>query len=59
MTPDAEVLQWFDEGFLTWDQDYVYTNDGAATYEVSEDGKTFTFKIRDNVNWHDGNAGYS
>lgn len=52
--PDAEVLSWFDEGLLTWDSSYVYTNDGAATYEVAEDGRTFTFTIRDNVNWHDG-----
>lgn len=48
------MLNWFDEGLLTWDKSYVYTNDGAATYEVSEDGKTFTLTIRDNVNWHDG-----
>lgn len=52
--PDSEVLSWFDEGFLTWDANFVYTNDGAATYESSEDGRTFTFKIKDNVNWHDG-----
>lgn len=52
--PDAKVLNWFDEGLLDWDKDYVYTNDGAATYEVAEDGRTFTFTIRDNVNWHDG-----
>lgn len=52
--PDFQVLDWFDEGLLDWDKDYVYTNDGAATYEVSEDGRTFTFTIRDNVNWHDG-----
>lgn len=52
--PDVQVIQWFDEGLLTWDKDYVYTNDGAATYETSEDGKTFTLTIRDNVNWHDG-----
>lgn len=52
--PDSEVLSWFDEGMLTWDASFVYTNDGAATYEVSEDGRTFTFTIRDNVNWHDG-----
>lgn len=52
--PDAQVLQFFDEGLLDWDANYVYTQDGAATYEVSEDGKTFTLKIRDNVNWHDG-----
>ncbi|AIF44248.1 oligopeptide ABC transporter substrate-binding protein [Virgibacillus sp. SK37] len=53
--PDAQILDWFDEGLLDWDENYVYTNDGAATYEVSEDGRVFTFKIRDNVNWHDGN----
>ncbi|WP_186672014.1 oligopeptide ABC transporter substrate-binding protein [Sporosarcina sp. BP05] len=52
--PDADVLEWFDEGLLTWDSSFVYTNDGAATYEASEDGRTFTFTIRDNVNWHDG-----
>ncbi|MGN8645745.1 oligopeptide ABC transporter substrate-binding protein [Gracilibacillus sp. HCP3S3_G5_1] len=53
-TYDAEVLGWFDEGLLTWDENYVYTNDGAATYEVSEDNHTVTLTIRDNVNWHDG-----
>ncbi|MEK4663569.1 oligopeptide ABC transporter substrate-binding protein [Priestia sp. FSL H7-0729] len=52
--PDVKVLEWFDEGLLDWDKDYVYTNEGAATYETSEDGKTFTLTIRDNVNWHDG-----
>lgn len=52
--PDAMVLQWFDEPLLTWDENFVYTNDGAASYEVSEDGRTFTFTIGDNVNWHDG-----
>ncbi|MCJ0930151.1 oligopeptide ABC transporter substrate-binding protein [Virgibacillus halodenitrificans] len=52
--PDAQILDWFDEGLLDWDENYVYTNDGAATYEASEDGRVFTFKIRDNVNWHDG-----
>lgn len=31
--PDAQILSWFDEGLLTWDANYVYTNDGAATYE--------------------------
>jgi peptide/nickel transport system substrate-binding protein len=52
--PDSQVLSWFDESLLAWDKSYVYTNDGAATYEVAEDGKTFTFTIRDNVNWQDG-----
>ncbi|TES51670.1 oligopeptide ABC transporter substrate-binding protein [Halalkalibacterium halodurans] len=52
--PDAQVLQWFDDALIDWDENYVMTQDGAATYEISEDGRTFTFTIRDNVNWHDG-----
>src|SRR5699024_10398846 len=54
-THDADILQWFDEALLTWDENYVYTNDGAATYEQDEeDENTFIFTIKDNVNWHDG-----
>ncbi|WP_318616638.1 oligopeptide ABC transporter substrate-binding protein [Sporosarcina sp. YIM B06819] len=52
--PDAEVLDFFDESLLGADGDYLITNDGAATYELSEDNKTITLKIGDNVNWHDG-----
>lgn len=52
--PDAEVLQWFDEALLDIDENYDYTNDGAASYEVNDDGDEFTFKIRDEVNWSDG-----
>lgn len=52
--PDAEVIKWFDEPLLTTNADYDYTNDGPATFEADEDGKTFTFTIRDEVNWHDG-----
>jgi peptide/nickel transport system substrate-binding protein len=52
--PDSQILNWFDEPLLTWDENYVYTNDGAATYEVNDEGNVFTFTIGDNVNWHDG-----
>ncbi|MFO1445543.1 oligopeptide ABC transporter substrate-binding protein [Bacillus sp. Bva_UNVM-123] len=72
--PDAMVIQFFNDSLLDWDANYVYTQDGAATYkedpevspavlatlpedvakEVAEKGVTFTFTIRDNVNWHDG-----
>ena len=53
-TPDFDVLEWFDEPLLTTNEDKDYTNDGAATFEADEDGRTFTFTIRDEVNWHDG-----
>jgi peptide/nickel transport system substrate-binding protein len=51
---DADFMRWFDEPLLDVDSNYQFTNDGAATHEISEDKKTITIKIRDNVNWHDG-----
>ncbi len=52
--PDAEVLQFFDESLLYINGDYEITNEGPATFEMSEDKKSITVKIKDNVNWHDG-----
>ncbi|MCM3004712.1 oligopeptide ABC transporter substrate-binding protein [Priestia koreensis] len=52
--PDYEVIQFFDESLLDADENYIYNQDGAATYKLSEDNKTITLKIRDNVNWHNG-----
>lgn len=52
--PDAEVIEWFDESLLSVDESYQYTQDGAATFEYSDDYKEWTFTIRDEVNWHDG-----
>lgn len=53
-TFDNEIIKWFDESLLSVDKNHNYTQDGAATFEVSEDHRTFTFTIRDDVNWHDG-----
>jgi peptide/nickel transport system substrate-binding protein len=53
-TADNEVMDWFYESLLDIDSNYQFTNDGAAEFEISEDNKTITIKIRDNVNWHDG-----
>ncbi|WP_409302749.1 oligopeptide ABC transporter substrate-binding protein [Peribacillus sp. SCS-155] len=53
--PDFEVLQFFEESLLSTDENWVYDQDGAATYELSNDNKTITIKIKDNVKWHDGN----
>ncbi len=47
-------MQFFDENLLATDGDYLITNDGAATYEISNDNKTITITIGDNVKWHDG-----
>ncbi len=52
--PDGEILQFFDESLFRTNGDYEITNDGAATYELSNDKKTMTIQIRDHVKWHDG-----
>ncbi|PKR82543.1 oligopeptide ABC transporter substrate-binding protein [Heyndrickxia camelliae] len=52
--PDSEVQQFFDDTLFSYNADYEMTNDGAATWELSDDKKTITVKIRDNVNWSDG-----
>ncbi|WP_373893485.1 oligopeptide ABC transporter substrate-binding protein [Virgibacillus sp. CBA3643] len=51
---DVEIIDWFDESLLYTDENHTFTQDGPAEFEVSDDNKTFTFTIRDNVNWHDG-----
>jgi len=52
--PDAEVINWFDESLIHTDGDFLYSQEGAATWEHDESGHVFTFTIRDEVNWHDG-----
>lgn len=51
--PDGEVLNWFDEALISMDENFEFTQDGAATWE-EEDGRIFTFTIRDGIKWHDG-----
>ncbi|WP_440894911.1 oligopeptide ABC transporter substrate-binding protein [Amphibacillus sp. Q70] len=52
--PDAKIIEWFDESLLSVDENYNFTQDGAATYEVNEEEGSITLTIRDDVNWHDG-----
>ncbi|MEM1276380.1 MAG: ABC transporter substrate-binding protein [Pseudomonadota bacterium] len=42
------------EGLLDYDKDLNIIPSLAASYEVSEDGKTVTFKLQEGVTWHDG-----
>jgi len=51
---DYEIIRWFDEPLFTIDEDFNFNKDGAATAEASKDHKTYTIKIKDNLNWHDG-----
>lgn len=52
--PDAEVMDFFVESFFDYDGDYLITQDGAATYKISDDNKTIEITLRDGINWHDG-----
>jgi peptide/nickel transport system substrate-binding protein len=41
--------------FLTWyDAAYRPVPDVATSWETSEDGRTWTFRIREGMKWHDG-----
>lgn len=51
---DSRVRQFFHEYLLAVDENFMYTQDGPATFEVSDDFHTFTFTIRDEVYWSDG-----
>ncbi|BAM46160.1 oligopeptide ABC transporter substrate-binding protein [Amphibacillus xylanus] len=52
--PDVQIIDWFNESLLAIDENYNYTQDGAATFEVDRDTNSITFKINENLNWHDG-----
>ncbi|MDR1736407.1 MAG: oligopeptide ABC transporter substrate-binding protein [Oscillospiraceae bacterium] len=51
---DAQVLSWFVEGFVSYDENFVADQDGAATYTFDKDAKTITLTMREGVKWHDG-----
>ena len=53
-SPDATIMDFFSGTLLDIDENYMINQEGAATFEISEDGRLFTFTIRDNVYWHDG-----
>ncbi len=42
------------EGLLTYDQDLNPRPLLATSWDISADGKTYTFHLRDGVKWHDG-----
>jgi peptide/nickel transport system substrate-binding protein len=42
------------DGLFDYDNDLNIVPALAESYEVSEDGKTVTFKLRQGVTWHDG-----
>lgn len=53
-TPDGKILDWFDESMLDYDEDFHYTDDGIASFEVDEDDESITFTLNDDIKWSDG-----
>ena len=52
----AEFVVEIFSGLMTISPDLKVVPDLAESYTVSDDGKTFTFKLRDNAVFHDGRA---
>lgn len=50
----SRVLQNVHAGLITVDKDFNIVPDLAESYEVSDDGLTYTFKLRSGVTFHDG-----
>lgn len=53
---EFELMRFFFEPLLTYDEEFQFTNDGAMTFEIDEAASTVTFTIREGINWHDGEA---
>jgi peptide/nickel transport system substrate-binding protein len=54
-TPEYSTADLIYDMFLTWEREDFDTKGNLATsWEQSDDGLTWTFDIRDDVTWHDG-----
>ena len=53
-THESWVLENAFEGLMTFDENGDLVEGMAESYEVSEDGLTYTFKLRDDIRWTNG-----
>ena len=51
---DADISRLVFGGLMTYDTRDGLTTDLAEFYEISEDGTQYTFILRDDARWHDG-----
>ncbi len=52
--PEADITRLIFNGLVRRDARGLPTGDLAQRWEVSEDGRRYTFYLRPNVRWHDG-----
>lgn len=51
---DQDITKLVFSGLLKYDKDLNLVPDLATEYQISEDQKTYTFTLKQNVKWHDG-----
>lgn len=51
---DRTLISLVYSGLMTYDKDGNLARDLTESYEISEDGRVYSFQIKDNVYWHDG-----
>lgn len=51
---DSDLSQIIYSGIMKYDREGRLTNDLAESYEISEDKTEYTFHLKQNVLWHDG-----
>ena len=53
---DKDLVSLIYDGLLRYDSLGKLENGLAESYEISEDGLAYTFKLRNNLKWHDGQS---
>jgi len=51
---DRTLIDLVYSGLMTYDKDGKLVNDLVKDYQLSDDGKTYTFQLKDNLFWQDG-----
>ena len=53
---DRSLIDLVYSGLMTYDKDGKIVNDLVKDYQISDDGQTYTFQLKDNLYWQDGIA---
>jgi len=51
---DRALIDLIYSGLMTYDKDGKIANDLVKSYQISDDGRTYTFQLKDNLYWQDG-----
>ncbi len=51
---DRTLIDLVYSGLMTYDKNGEIVNDMVKNYQISDDGKTYTFQLKDNLYWQDG-----